>query len=243
MDKKKDLTKLVISMNCESGLSRRKYLNYDFDLIVGCKGDNLEDPFVKEVSEKMSLRYNISQNKKNGFIGNFASHLKALDYIIKNKLDKVVILEDDSIQATAIPEDLPTEPCLFSGQIAHPSNWSKDKAFKESGINKEIISTFKVGVNPIEYYKFRWSQINALYIPTSTSAEILLNKIRQHKKYKAYDLFLSQHQLIEKLYYPAVFKHHDFARQSQVSTDPGIIINYVKVDKGTLNLAYYTQTG
>ena len=110
-------------------------------------------------------------------------------------------------------------------------------------MNKEIISTFKVGVNPIQYFKFRWSQINALYIPTFKDAEILLNKIRSKKKYKAYDLFLSQHQLIEQLYYPPPFKHHDYARQSQVSTDPGIIVNYVKVDKGTINLPYYTQTG
>lgn len=223
---------LLISLLNENGKKRRSYLNYEYQLIEGCFGDDLEDKWVKEVSEKIKLKYNAKQSTINGFTGNFASHLKALDYIVENKLNEVIILEDDSIQTNPIPWDKLRgleECCLLSGQISHPSSWSKDREWKKEGKNKEIINSFKEGINDIDYKLFRWTQINAMYVPSFEVAEKLLDEIRSREKYIGFDYFLSNNRLMQKLYYPATFKHHDHTCKSQVASNPGIVVDYVKV--------------
>ena len=226
---------LVISMMNENGKKRRSYLNYDYKLIEGSIGNNLNDKWVKEVSKKIKLKYNAKQSTIDGFTGNFASHLKALDYIIKNKLNDVIILEDDSIQTNPITKKVKkelkslNEVALLSGQINHPSSWNKDIGWKKEGKNKQIINNFKEGINDIDYKKFRWTQINAMYVPTWKVAKKLLEEIRSKEKYIGFDYFLSKHRLVNKLIYPAIFKHHDHTSKSQVASNPGIVIDYVKV--------------
>ena len=235
---------LVISMENENGEKRRSYLNYDYHRIIGCNGSDDEDPFVKEAKEKIKLRYNASQERIDGYSGNVASHLKALDYIIKNKLDKVIVNEDDSLQKLPIPENLPDEICLLSGQVQEPTNWSKSAKWKREGKNLEIISQFKEGVNDIDYSKYRWTQINSLYIPTHLHAEKLLGDLRNNvKSYKAYDLVLSENRLVKKIYYPAIFNHHDKLKKSQVAVNPGVIVDYVKIgSKADIDYPDYSST-
>tara|TARA_R110002074_G_scaffold63227_9_gene151872 strand:- start:204 stop:890 length:687 start_codon:yes stop_codon:yes gene_type:complete len=219
---------LVISMENENGAKRRNYLNYDYERIIGCEGNSDEDPYVKHVKEKMKLRYNTLEKTINGFSGNFASHLKTLEYIVEKQYDEVIICDDDSILTNPIPTDLPNEVCLLSGQICHPNNWNKDRKWKKDGKNLEIISNFVEGVNEIDYNLFRWTQANAYYIPSWEVGKKFLEDIKKINTYKSLDHMLSKSKLIKLLYYPAIFKHHDYLNKSQVASNPGVIVNYVK---------------
>tara|TARA_R110000824_G_scaffold8686_5_gene39133 strand:- start:1879 stop:2547 length:669 start_codon:yes stop_codon:yes gene_type:complete len=222
------MRKLVISLDNENGVKRRDFLKYEYEHVEGCFGSNVLDPYVKEVSEKIKLRYNAKPRTIAGVVGCFASKLKALDYIVNNKIDKVILLEDDS-QPVKEKEDYGDEICLLSGQINHPHSWAKDKTWKKEGKNLEIINNFTEGVNEIDYTKYRWTQINALWIPKWEQAECLLEKIRLCKKYIHFDILLANEKLIKKLYYPAPYKHHDYLNKSQVATNPGVIVDYIKV--------------
>jgi hypothetical protein len=221
---------LVISMDNEKGQKRRSFLNYDYTRIKGVDGSDNKNPYVNEVKKKMKLRYNANQKTIDGFAGNVASHLKAMDYIVKNKMNNVILNEDDSLQKKDIPKNLPNEITLLSGQISHPKSWEKDKEWKKNGENLKILSAFKTGANDIDYQKFRWTQSNSIYFPSWKDAKRLLDKLRNEvKSYKSYDMVLSQNKLIKKIYYPAIFNHHDKLNSSLIATNPGVIVDYVKV--------------
>lgn len=221
---------LVISMDNEKGQKRRDFLNYDYTKIKGIDGSDNTNPYVNEVKKKMRLRYNAKQKTIDGFSGNIASHLKAMDYIVKNKLNNVILNEDDSLQKRDIPKNLPNEITLLSGQISHPKSWDKDKEWKKKKENHKITAEFKSGVNNIDYEKFRWTQSNSIYFPSWKDAEELLDKLRNEvKSYKSYDMVLSQNKLIKKIYYPAIFNHHDKLNKSLIATNPGVIVDYIKV--------------
>ena len=227
------ITYLVISLDTEIGRQRREVnINYPFTLIEGCFGSDDKCPFVCEVKSKMVVRYNTGIKKRNGIVGCMASHLKAYQHIIDNDLTDVVVCEDDAIKIREIDlNTLPTEVCLFSGQIHAPAPWANDVGWRLSQDRKDIIASWSQGVNEIDYKRFRWTQTNAIYIPNKAKAQELLDSIRKEKSYKGYDIFLTNRKLIKYLYYPAPLKHHDKLGTTQIggSGNPGIIVDYVRV--------------
>lgn len=219
---------LVISMDNEVGKLRREHLNYEYTHI---KGVSVEDEEGKFVRDNLKVAYNTGDKIKNGISGCFSSHIKCLKYIIENKLDNTIILEDDSIKVNDFPvEELPQDaPTFFAGRIAHPTNWKYNKKFvKEEADN--IISNFKKGINLIDREKFRVHTSSAIYFPNIKVAEELLNYILTIRMYKHYDLYLSKYNLVKYLYYPSIFKHDDSLSGSNYDTRrKAIIINNYKV--------------
>ena len=227
---------LVISMDNENGKERRKVLNYPYTFMKGLKGNNLKNPIVRNVNQKFFSRYNQDRksSKFNGFVGNFSSHVKCYHYIIKHNLKNTVILEDDSILSSKLPDPskLPNDSLtLFSGRIQPPKSWKDSENFHKNCTPKKIIKSFKKGVNLIDYDKFRFTQSNAIFVPNKEVAKNVLNHMKKSKHYKSMDLYYSKEKLVKYLYYPAPFTHDD--QIAKVGSNilkgkgQGIIKNYV----------------
>ena len=228
---------LVISMDNENGKKRRSVLNYDYTWIEGLSGRDLDNPIVQDVHKKMFLRYNVDKhsNKFNGYVGNFSSHIKTLQYIVKEKLNNCVLLEDDSIltkenlpDPTTLPQDGMT---LFSGRLQKPT-WKNLKEWHQNGEPQKIIQTFQQGINLMDYDTFRFTQSNAIFIPNETVAKDVLHHMKTSKyKYKSMDLYYSQHKLVKYLYYPAPFIHDDLLAKvgSNINSLHGVMKDYVLI--------------
>ena len=211
----KDISILLISLNNQQGKDRRDSLDYPFTWIKGECYESAPD-FIKEnwkfrhnQAEKDScgIYKKLSYNKKKGIMeglpqntkvkgltGCLASHLKALEYIVKHKINNVIIAEDDAqIDRTRInipqikkklkksydlhkfPQDGAT---LLGATLRKSPPWSQDVIFQQ-GQNKKDIKKFKEGINIIDYKKHRWTQTHAIFYPTWKVAKDILQKIKE----------------------------------------------------------------
>jgi GR25 family glycosyltransferase involved in LPS biosynthesis len=223
---------IVLSMDNEIGENRRKLLNYDYEWFKCVSGE--------EIMDKFNFRYNTSQKLKDATASCFNSHLKIMKKIVDEKINDVVICEDDSIKELDI-NNIDTsninEICLFGGTLRHPKNWKYDKEWRKEHVN-DIVDNFKEGVNKIDYEKYRWAQTYSIYYPNWEKTNELLNNILNSKKsYCHLDIFLSKNKLINYLYYPTPFICDDNGL-SQIANSFGIIKDYKVLGKNNKNKIY-----
>ena len=221
---KNNMNKLVISINNDLGKKRRKKLNYKFKHIEGVT----ESPKWIVDNFKLYHTEDINSRKTRGKMGCFSSHVKTLQYIVDNKLNNTVILEDDAFLDGNIIGKFPNDgACLLGGTLRHPNNWTLDNKFRKNKV-KGIIKKFKQGVNVIDYDKYRWTQTHAIYYPKWEVAKEILYFIKNtNYKFKHFDLFLCDHKLVKYLHYPSIFTHDDRESESQINKKNGYIKNYV----------------
>ena len=84
---------LVISLDTEEGKKRRDNLNFHHIWIKASNGNDAPD----WIKSKFKTRHNTLENHKLGKLGCLTSHYDALRYIIDNKLNDVIVCEDDAI--------------------------------------------------------------------------------------------------------------------------------------------------
>jgi len=209
---------IVLSMDTEIGEKRRNKLNYDYEWFKSVSGE--------EIIDRFNFRYNTSEDKKKRIMSVFNSHLKILQKIVDEKLNDVVVCEDDSIKLNDDHQlSKINEICLFGGVLRHPSNWKEDTKWRKEKVD-DIIESFDDGMNKIEYDKYRWTQIYAVYYPSWEKANELLKSILESKKkYCHIDIFISKNKLINYLYYPTPFMSSDDGI-SQVDIPQGIVKDY-----------------
>jgi hypothetical protein len=217
------MDKIVISMSPE----RRNLLNYTYTHIPA------ESEATDFVKENMSRRHNQDINSKRfkGKCGCFTSHMKVLRYIVNNKINNVVVLEDDALLKSVVePYGMSNcdSPVLLGGSLCHPSNWKYNNEFIKKKVY-EIIFDFEYGINKINYDKYRFTGAWAIYYPKWKHAQQILDFIYENKKLTHFDIYLSKNKLIKYLHYPSLYVHNDLLLGSQIGDAPeGIIDNYIK---------------
>jgi hypothetical protein len=212
---------IVLSMDTEIGKIRREKLNYDYELFNSVSGE--------EIIDRFNFRYNTSLKLKDATASCFNSHLKMMKKIVDEKLNDVVICEDDSIKVYDVSQQQLSninEICLFGGALRHPSNWKEDKEWRKEKVDDIVAEHFKEGLNKIDYDKYRWSGTYAIYYPNWEKTNELLNNIlNSKKKYCHLDIFLSKNKLIDYLYFPSPFMSCDEGK-SQINTAQGLVKDY-----------------
>lgn len=198
----------VISLDNEEGEQRRSLLNYNYEWF---KADTFTDA-PDWIKEKFKCMYNCKEDLKKSKIGCLSSHLKVIKHIIDNKLNDIIVCEDDAILknpyvaegANLMIETLKCEigsPILLTGVIHHPTSWAKDKEWKKSNdIN------FELGINEIDYSKFRWTNTGAIYYPSWEELNDIWDFAVMCDNLKSIDTFLCNYQMISHLHYPSIFK-------------------------------------
>ena len=146
--------------------------------------------------KKMISYYNVSENYHLGKCGCFLSHIKLLKYIVENKLNDVLICEDDAIQVGDLPDYLGEGFVYLGGYFL---NIKKTKgAFK--GVHNS-----NAGLNTIVDKPYNVCMTLSYYIGTYQVAEALLNELLSNKRYRAIDIMYINSKLNKQYLYPALF--------------------------------------
>jgi len=183
--------KFVISL--KDGERRHKWENTDYKIFDAVNGKELS--YDCESCKKMISYHNIRNTPQHlSKTGCFLSHLKLLKHIVQNKLNKVIVVEDDALQVNPLPEDLPDTFCYLGGIIMNKKITSKEK----------IEIEHKEGINTLDE-KYRMICCLAYYIPTYQIAEDLYNKLMGLKRFRAIDISLPNLLPETKYIYPSIF--------------------------------------
>ena len=153
------------------------------------------DPMV----EKMINFPNIKHTKQHlGKIACWKSHMRLLEHIIKLKLDKVVILEDDACGIMDIDENNFLDNCItyLGGFFTHPQITQP--------LNRDKLDIY-YGVNLVDESEFKIMTTLAYYIPKWEIAQELYDKIISCDRYRAIDVMYSQTDIPKSFVYPALF--------------------------------------
>tara|TARA_R100001591_G_scaffold4386_1_gene10106 strand:- start:9844 stop:10509 length:666 start_codon:yes stop_codon:yes gene_type:complete len=155
------------------------------------------------VDDNYHFYWNANRKLRQSVAGCSESHLKLLQHIIDNKIDNVIILEDDCILDFSKLELLKdVDDICYVGGMFHPPILKNLKTFKRP---ENLIE----GINVINPEKFLITNAQAYYIPHWKQAQELL--IQQHKKRRAIDVeykSLQKKGIIKYFLYPAIGTLH-----------------------------------
>ena len=87
------------------------------------------------IDNKMISRYNFPRESHLGRCGCFLSHTKLLEHIVDNKLDDVLILEDDAIKINEIPLDYPKDSIVYLGGFIHHKKMMNNQKIEIDTLN------------------------------------------------------------------------------------------------------------
>jgi GR25 family glycosyltransferase involved in LPS biosynthesis len=156
----------------------------------------------------MISRYNFPRESHLGRCGCFLSHTKLLEHIVDNKLDDVLILEDDAIKINEIPLDYPKDSIVYLGGFIH---------HKKMMNNQKIEINHKKGINEVSE-DYRMLGCLAYIIPHHSIALKILNKIYSSKRFKAIDIMMGNIGIKQYYNYPPSFIEEKTESQIQKKT-------------------------
>jgi len=148
------------------------------------------------INNTMLSMYNFGNDAHLARCGCWLSHTRLLEYIVENKLDNVLILEDDAIQVNPIPIDYPKDGIIYLGGFMYNRKMideSQPQVDHQKGIN----------LCPQEY---RILGCLSYIIPTWRLAFDILNKIYSQSRFKAIDIMLGNISVKQYYSYPGSFR-------------------------------------
>ena len=147
-------------------------------------------------SEKMISYHNIHPDQHLAKCACLKSHLNIWSYIITNRMNDILILEDDALVSDYLPEGgkLPQDGLTFFG------GYTSSPKMTEGALNV----SFTEEINKIDFEKYRILTTMGYYIPTHYIASSLYSEILGRKRNRAIDVMLGEIKSIPMyLYYPA----------------------------------------
>ena len=150
-------------------------------------------PFV---DDKMISMYSFKRSSHLARCACFISHTKLLEYIVDNKINDILILEDDAIKVNSVPIDYPKDGITYVGGFIYNRKMMDEK-------EPEIEHQKGINLCPPQY---RILGCLSYIIPTWEFALKILNKIYSQKRYKAIDILLGNIDIKQYYYYPGCFR-------------------------------------
>ena len=232
---KKHIRIFLMSMDTETGKQRRDKINYIYERYpeYAITDINLVSDKIKN---KMRKPYNINENLYNKICCHFQNYIYLLQKIVDEKLNHIVICEDDAL--VRHPEFIffggvenLDGPIILGSKLHHPTSWKLDtKKYFDENISPcidEFTKSQNNNIQEIDYNKYRWSCCACIYYPHWEDAKKILDYYNNDKKQLTYfDLWLSKNKLIKYLYYPSVFEINDEGVSQVNDSAGGVIYNY-----------------
>ena len=212
----------VFYINLDTATGRRnKFADNNFTRWKATGREEVPD----YICSKMVSRYNFGKDSHLARCACFLSHTKLLEHIVENKLDDVLILEDDAIQVNELPKEYPRDSITYVGGFVY---------------NKKMMNTkppeikHQVGINlcPDD---LRVLGTLAYIVPSWRVALNILNKIYSHNRYKAIDIMMGNIGIKQYYNYPASFREEGCSsqisqrnKQNKIQTENYEFINFNK---------------
>lgn len=148
------------------------------------------------ISSKMISMYNFTKEAHLARCGCFLSHTKLLEHIVENKINDVLILEDDAIQVNKIPDIYPNDSITYIGGFVYNKKMMDSKP-------PEIKHQVGINLCPDD---LRILGCLAYIVPKWQIALHILNRIYSENRYKAIDIMLGNIGIKQYYNYPASFR-------------------------------------
>jgi len=176
--------------------------------------NNFDDTFIRwraipreEVDEytdkKLITYYNVSREYHLGCCACLLSHITLWKHIIDNKINNVLILEDDAVfNKEEFDEEVifnfNNNGILYLGGFFHTIKMvqKKDKLIIPNSIN---------GINFLDKNNTRILMTISYYIPNYKIAELMYNTIINLKRWRVLDSLMYHIPINNYYYYPAIF--------------------------------------
>jgi len=181
------MNKFVVNLDrCKD---RMKYFDKSFKRWSAVDGANLKDD--NPVLSRMISMHNISPQQHRGKCGCFISHINLLQHIINNKLNNVLVVEDDAEMVNPLPDPLPEE-FTYLGGFFSGKHFSDVEVSNRAGIwdipeNTKLLMT-------LSYFIPKWEMAKYIY-----------NEIMSQKRFRAIDVMLNNIHFTKCYHYPACF--------------------------------------
>ena len=154
------------------------------------------DDVSDELDKKMISMYNYPKPSHLARCGCFQSHISLLEHIVENKLNDVLICEDDAAPThVPVPTEYPKDTIVFVGGFLHNKKMTN---------NKEVILQSTEGINNIPD-DYRVLMTMSYIIPNWELADTILKKIKSLKRYRAIDILYGNLDIKKEYNYPASF--------------------------------------
>lgn len=162
---------------------------------------DLKDP----IWDKMISMWNISPHEHSAKCCAYLSHTRLWKYIVTNKLNNVLILEDDAFLVNEIPDpkDLPTDGFTYLGGFTSHVRMTDG--------HKKV--EFKEGINLIDHKEYRMIMCLAIFIPSWEIAYKMIQASTWNGRCRAIDTMIRKTYRNQYLYFPAPFVERPVASQ------------------------------
>ena len=157
------------------------------------------DPIFK----KMVSYHNIDPDQHRSKCACFRSHTSIWHYIVTNKMNDILILEDDAIKVNDIPDDLPQDGFTFLG------GFTSHKKITDGP--KKI--DFEDGIHEIDHAEYKMIMCLAIYIPKWEVAYKMLQAAEGPERCRAIDTMIYKAHVPQYVSYPASFVEEPIASQ------------------------------
>jgi GR25 family glycosyltransferase involved in LPS biosynthesis len=164
-------------------------------------------PVTHPIFKEMVSMYNINPKEHKAKCACYISHTRLYEYIIKNKLDDVLIIEDDAELVSELPDSkkLPQDGFTYFGGFTSHLKMTQGPVKVHFDGN---------GIHRIQDDKYRMLMTVAIYIPNWIVAKKMLSACKPEKKRpRAIDTMLRDAYCPQYVYYPAPFIEKDFPSQ------------------------------
>ena len=152
-------------------------------------------------ANKMISYYNISSKEHLCKTGCFLSHINIWKYISDNKIDGVLILEDDAEQVNDIGDlELPQDGITYLGGWLHQLKMTD---------NKPVEHNSKDGINELDKTKMRMLCTLSYYIPKWQVAKQMFDYLYQLNRWRAIDVSIHNIPIENYYIYPSIYIERD----------------------------------
>ena len=187
-----------------------------------------KDEVPAYIESRMISRYNFGKDAHLARCACWLSHTKLLEHIVENKINDVLILEDDAIQVNDLPTIYPQDSITYVGGFVYNKKMMDSKP-------PEI--QHQVGINLCPE-NLRILGCLAYIVPKWQIALHILNRIYSENRYKAIDIMMGNIGIKQYYNYPASFREEGCESQisqknksNKIMTEEYKYINYNKYAK------------
>lgn len=180
-------------INLNSCPDRIKYFDNSWNRYEAISRDLVSD----STSKKMISYYNVKPEYHMGKCGCFCSHTNLLKMIVDNKLNKVIVCEDDAELMHEIPSDLGDGFVYLGGFFLNKKKTDGEYKLPHNSVE---------GLNDLSDKDFTVAMTMSYYIGTWEVAEEILKEINSLKRWRAIDILYINCKFEKKYFYPAIFR-------------------------------------